>query len=261
MNRFLAIGVMFVIAVACSSSARAQATPWRGGVWGSGAAAIPSSSFGALPGTVICLEEGSVLESDGGGVFAFGGEVGWREPGAMLELSARIGVGVATSTFAHEERIGRARDALGNTTDIVVEYGSQIDRIELRVEPNARFHVARPIVLSTGAVVALPLRVTYDQRERLIAPAQATYRDGATERTLASGSLEDRSAWLGLTASVGVDIEVAGAVLLRPELGGVLALGSPVAGLEWRPHELRLGVALLFGAIGQSTPINAYPRE
>ncbi|HVK38207.1 MAG TPA: hypothetical protein VNA88_06745 [Candidatus Kapabacteria bacterium] len=248
-----------LLALAGGVPAHAQGTPWRYGAWVQGGLGVPTSDVRDLPGAPSCLREENRMEAANGGDFYAGGELGWRFADLPLEVSARLGIGLASSPFTAEESIGSASDPTGSRSDVVVEYRTAVERLELRLEPVVRWHAVSPLVVSGGLVAVLPLSTTFDQSERLIAPEQATYLDGATERAIAAGSL-DAAPWLGLVAGVGMEIP-AGTVLLRPEVGGVFALGSPVDGVDWRPHELRIGLAVIVGSTGESTPITPYLRE
>lgn len=247
--------VVILLMLAWASTARAQPTPWLWGAWATGSLAAPSERFDGVPGVGTCRSVESEFESDGGGMFGLGAEAGWREPGSVLELSVRLGLAFGSAAFVAEERAGLVATPSGALQDLLVGYRSTIDRTELRLEPVVRWHPMSPIHISAGIIGALPLSMKYDQRERLVAPQGATYLDGSGERVEGGGRL-DGSPWLGVTAGIGVDLDIGGRTLLRPELGGVLAVTRPVEAIDWKPHELRAGLSVLFGAIGrESTPV------
>ena len=250
-----------LVALLDARSAHAQRTPWRWGAWVSGALATPAASMRDLPGAPTCIDSASRLAPDGGGALALGGEIGWRAGGDdPLELSARVGLALGSTAFAAQERIGESIDGGGRLHSTIVEYRSVVDLVELRIEPRALWHPTGMLVVAVGPSLSLPLSVRYDQRERLVAPSQATYADGTAERAIATGTIDDAtSAWIGIGVSAGLEIEVARLLLVRPEIGGTLAVGSPLGDVDWHPHELRAGVAVLFGALEESTPIMPLP--
>jgi hypothetical protein len=254
-----------VIAALATSVAHAQETPWRWGVWGFGSLAVADADFSHVPGTTACVDGDARMEHTGGSALGVGIEGAWSRPGTSFEIAGRLGVALGTSTFARRQDIGQVLLPDGSTTRGITELRAVLDRTELRFEPQVRWRPATPLVLTAGIVGALPLAATYDQREVVVAPEQMMFFDesGETtqERTVESGRLEGIAPWVGLSAAIAIDLVVGEQVLVRPELGGVLALTSVVDEIGWNPHELRLGVAVVFGAIGSSTPIQDYPRE
>jgi hypothetical protein len=245
------------VTLLCAGRLDAQQTPWRGGVWASGALVSPAATFRQIPGTEICLEEGATLDPDGGRAFAFGGEGGWKEQGSPIELSMRVGIAFASTAFARQETVGRIAMNDGSLAPFIVEYRAEIDRVELRLEPIVRWSPIGPFSLSGGILAALPLAISYDQRELIAAPASAVYETGSAVRNESTGSLASAQPWTGATLSLAADL-AAGRVLLRPEIGIVVALGSPSPDVDVRPHELRAGIGVIFGALGESTPITPY---
>lgn len=255
-----AVALFLFSALACVGSANAQQTPWSWGVWTSGSLAMPSSDVREFPGAPSCLAESARLDNRSGSVFGAGGDAGYAVA-ADVALAARIGLTLATTTFSTQERIGSASDARGALNDVVAEYRSVIDATSIVVEPSIRWHPTRPLVLTVGLRFSQPISTTLDYREQLVAPSQATYADGSVERARVSRPLDEySSAWFGITLSAGMDIAVAKTVNLRPEIGGIIALSSPLRDGDWRPHELRAGVAIIVGTIGESTPIVPYAR-
>ena len=261
-NTRCALSIVLVAAlfVGAADRARAQQTPWSWSAWTSGSLAMPSSDVREFPEAPSCLADTARLDDRSGYALAVGGGVA-RSIARDLHVGARAGVAFSSTRFAARERIGRASDANGAVSDVIVEYRSDVDIVSLALEPVVQWRPTSPLMLSAGVLVSVPVSAVLDHREVLVAPSQATYGEGGTERALASGSLSQHArTWLGISASAGFDVELARRVWLRPEIGGVFALGSPLRNVSWRPHELRLGLTLVFGELGESTPIVPYER-
>lgn len=252
--------IPIVMLLMMSSASIAQDTPWRFGPMLGVSLATPSSNVRDLPDAPSCLDSNARLDEVTGLVFSFAGEMAWRDATTTdFELAARISIGIASTTFATRETIGQASDADGRLEDVIVAYQTDVQLTELRFEPIVRWYARPAIALSLGGVVAIPLSTSFEQSERLVAPLQATYGDGATTRSMASGPLDAYAqAWYGVTASISYDIAIAERVVVRPEFGGVLALTRPMGEVDWHPHEVRAGVGIIFGGVGTSTPISPY---
>ena len=252
-----------LFALACVDDVCAQETAWRYGPFVSGSLEMPASDVRELPGAPSCMREETRLDDVSGKVFEAGGDVAWRDAVVTdFEAALRISFVTASTRFSGRETIGAAADASGRLRDIVVEYQSDVARTELRFEPAIRWYPRERMMLSLGLLTAVPLSTTFDQRESLVEPAQATYGDGSNERAVATGPLSEyATTWSGITAGVGVDIRLAERVMLRPQLSAMLALGSPLRDVDWHPHEIRFGLGVVFGGLGESTPIDPFRKQ
>jgi hypothetical protein len=226
-----------------------------------------SSEFSQLPGVANCIGTlGAPTLFDGGSGGGFSGSaligltpVG-QEEGFLSHLGGELAVGYASSstTFEVDERIGQAIDPSGNIMPVFSRYTVDTKVSELRIEPMGRYYLGKlPLTLGFGARVGILMGATYEQKEEIASPSAATFEDGSKQRNNNSGDLAETSALqMGLKLGLAYDVMIAQTITLRPEISGMLSLTSPVQGITWNPHELRVGLAVLFTpALQQSTPL------
>jgi hypothetical protein len=245
----------------------ASSSPWQPlqfGLYVGGMAGAPSASFTSLPGLSTCLGDTSGFDGGSGGGFAVAAMAGLRPriSGDFLShVGAWLRVGFASTgtTFETTENIGPAIDRSGTVSDVIDSYTIKTTISELRLEPSVTYQVGVdvPLVVSLGAKLGLLMSSTYEQSEGVSSPAGATFADGSTQRNTNSGDLTETSGLLaGIDLGIGYDIWVGQTIVLRPEVSGMLALGSPVSGVTWSPHELRGGLSILYTPMAaHSTPL------
>lgn len=238
--------------------------PWQFGLYLGGLLNAPSASFTSLPGLSTCLGDTVGFDGGSGGGFALSAMAGLRPRiaegfGSHIGASLRIGFASTGTTFETTENIGPAIDRSGTVSDVIDSYTIKTTISELRIEPSVTYQVSvdAPLVVSLGAKLGLLMSSTYEQSESVTSPAGASFADGSTQRNTNSGDLTETSSMLaGISLGVGYDFWVTPTIILRPELSGMLALGSPVSGITWSPHELRGGISILYtGLAAHSTPL------
>lgn len=221
-----------------------------------GVLSAPTADFVEFPGVSNCIvpQGDTRFESGSGGGFSLCGVLALK-PAIGATLGSRVGgvlkVGLSTTstTFEADETIGSASDPAGTIHPVVSRYGITVRLSEMRVEPSASFwpSTSVPVLVSLGARLGYVFGGTYDHREDLVAPSGATFRDGSTVRNTGAGDItEVRTLQMGLSLGVAYDIPMSPTLSLRPEIGGLLGLQSPVNGVQWKANEVRLGVSLLY---------------
>jgi len=231
------------------------------GLYGGGVLSTPSASFTTFPGVLSCNME-SYTQGSGGG-FALAGVIALVPPhtdnfSGHLGGSLKAGIVSSTTTFEVDETLGMVSDQSGELHPAVSRYGIDASVMELRLEPTASYWLSKktPLVFSVGARLGVELGATYDYAERLVSPAGATF-NGSPERGAMSGDVAEKNAiQAGLLAGLGYDLPIGPTITLRPELTGVVSLTSPVKSVDWKAHELRLGLSVLYSLPkAQSSPL------
>ncbi|MBS1911187.1 MAG: outer membrane beta-barrel protein [Bacteroidetes bacterium] len=226
------------------------------GLHAGGVLMASSADFDSFPGVESCIgaQSPSRYSAGSGGGF---------EVAAMLALNPAMGsgfvshlggdlrVGFASSStgFGADEGIGQAANAAGEPVPVVAHYALTSRLSELRIEPAVAYWLSSevPLHLRLGLSMGYILGGTYDYKEQIASPGGATFGDGSTTRNAQSGDVTDlRKLQLGLTAGIGYEIGLGGALALRPELSALLGFQSPVNGLTWSPTEIRLGLSVLY---------------
>jgi hypothetical protein len=244
------------VAIAQQNGSEFTGSLWQFGLNGSGIAAVPSASFTELPGVVNCLGANSSAKftSGSGGGFSVAAIAGLvptvgQDFGSHIGYAVRLGYASSKTSFETQERVGQSIDPNGQVVTDIDTYTIDATLTSLRVEPMVTYQVGPtfPLLVELGVNLGLQMSGTYDQSEKISSPANARYIDGTTERNVSSGDLTDRS---GLTAGIslglGYDIHLSSEISLRPELSGLLGIGSPVSNVTWSPHEVRFGLSLLY---------------
>ncbi len=255
------MGMFAALLVAASGMATAQ-TPRGGGtalqvgLHAEGVLAAPTANFITFPGVQNCMSATGTAGFEGGtgGGFSVFGLLALRPtPGAgfasHLGGAVRVGFSSSSTRFTADEPIGSASDAFGNVVPVVDRYNITVKTGELRVEPSGNYRLSAevPLFVSLGARLSYLAGGTYEQYESIASPAGATFGDGSSERNRTAGDLtEVRALQVGMTFGIGYEIPLGPTFSLRPELSGLLALTSPVPGVDWSPHEVRFGLGVLY---------------
>lgn len=221
------------------------------GLYGGGLLSTPSVSFTNFPGVLSCNTE--TYNHGSGGGFAVAGVLSLVPPHTAsftghLGGTLKVGLVASTTTFEVDETLGMVSDQSGDLHPAVSRYGIDASVSELRLEPTASYWLSQktPLVFSVGARLGFELGATYDYAERLVSPAGATF-NGSAERGATNGDLEEKNAiQAGVLLGLGYDLSLSPTITLRPELTGVMSLTSPVKSVDWKAHEVRFGVSVLY---------------
>jgi hypothetical protein len=270
LTRTLLIALMLMPAIAAAQQRSGHAVQF--GVQANGLLGATSSEFSQLPSVANCigsLGAPTIFDGGSGGGFSASALIGLtpvgQEEGFLSHLGGELAVGFASTstTFEVDERIGQAIDPSGNILPVFSRYTVDTKVSELRLEPMARYYIGKlPLTLGIGAKLGFLMGATYDQQETIASPSAATFDDGTKVRNTTSGDLAETSAMqVGIKLGIAYDMMIGQTITLRPEIGGMLSLTSPVQGITWNPNELRLGLSILFTpALQQSTPLQQEGR-
>lgn len=232
------------------------------GVSGTGDLVANAASFGVFPGIVTC--QGDSVEYGGGASFGYSagltasilpsGIPGLPKFGGMVT----IGVRSHSGSFEAEEQIGQMLMPGDNLAPVISRYEIDASYMSVFVDPTL---ILRPstsgLLLLGGPTLAFPINATYEQREVLAEPGDATFIDGSRERSVGSGDIESPgSVLLGLQLGVAWEVQLSPLVSIRPTLIGSLGLSNNAQEVDWKSHAVRLGVSLLFApGISDSSPL------
>jgi hypothetical protein len=235
------------------------------GVHVGGELAPNSANFLTLPGVVTCQGDSILYGGATGGGFMAGGVVEFSPRGGSGGFVSHLGASLqllyssSSSTFETDERIGRSISPQGELSEVVSTYSIATNLTRIQIDPSVVYKVSDdvPLTIGLGPRLGLLAAATYDQKEEIGSPSDATYADGRAERNVRSGDIgETNGLLMGAGLSVGYDLTISPTIALRPELSAALGLNGPVADVDWKQHSLRLGVSLLFRATGRaSTPL------
>ncbi len=239
-----------------NASSEYQGMLWQVGGHVAGAAGVPSASFTELPGAPNCLGTSQDARFTGGSGSGFGvsAVVGLRPTigegfASHIGYALRVGYATSKTSFQVDESIGEAIDNTGRIMPVVGTLMLDATMSSVRIEPMVTYQVGPtfPLLLELGASLGMQIGGTFTQKEQLTSPSGARFTDGGRERNLGSGDIQDRSGMAaGISLGLAYDIPVGGTLSIRPEVAGLLALTSPVSGVDWSAHEVRFGLSVLY---------------
>ncbi|MEO5929727.1 MAG: outer membrane beta-barrel protein, partial [Candidatus Kapaibacterium sp.] len=184
-----------------------------------------------------------------------GAVVGLR-PGSSGGFTSHLGGTVrlvfssSSTKFEADEEIGQVSDAKGTIVPAISRYTVETKVTQVSLDPTVSYWIGQkfPLILSVGAHLGYVLGGTYSQGEKLVSPQGLTYKtEGTTERNQNSGDLQQVSKiGGGIVVGLGYDLQVTPKLSIRPEVEGLLSLSGPVSGIDWKSHELHLGVSFMF---------------
>lgn len=262
-RRLIAAGL---IAVVAASGANAQQTKIGAGrsslsrlalgLHVAGVLTTSSADFDHFPGVLSCIggQAPSRFSAASGGGISIAAMLSLNPsmaPGFMSHLGGDLRVGIASvsTSFNADEVIGEAANAGGQPVPITTRYMLKTSLTEMRIEPSVAYWLSSevPLHLRLGLRLGYMLGGTYDYKEQIASPGGATFGDGSDTRNPQNGDIAGmRKLQFGVTAGVGYEIGLGGALAIRPELSALLGFQSPVSGLTWKPSEVRFGISLLY---------------
>lgn len=205
---------------------------------------IHAASFTQLPDVANCCPE--FQTTMGTGFFA---GLQYEQPfNKDLALHMRLHYGSYGVDFSQTESKPVAL-ADGSTTNATIRHDLNGSFGQISVEPLLAYHVSPEFMVRGGLTAGYVFSATYDQKEVLETPANATFVGGSRMRNASSGDIKNASS-VAVGITVGASYELAlnadRTIFLTPE---VLFTYSPipvVSGLSWNAHQIRAGLALSF---------------
>jgi len=205
---------------------------------------IHSASFTQLPDVANCCPE--FTTTIGTGYFL---GLQYEQPfNKDLALHLRMHYGSYGVNFSQPETKPVAL-ANGSTSNATIRHDLNANFAQISIEPLLAYHVSPEFMVRGGVTAGYVLSATYDQKEVLESPSNATFVGGSRMRNASSGDITDASS-IALGITIGASYELAlnadRTIFLTPE---VLFTYSPipvVSGVSWNAHQIRAGLALSF---------------
>lgn len=240
-----AIALLFsATTIAVAQTPNDPSTKPRIGVFFNYGIGLHTASFTQLPGVANCCPE--FTTTMGTGWFA---GLQYESPfDKTLSLHMRLHYGSYGVNFSQTETKPVAL-ADGSTSTATLRHDLSANFGQISIEPLLAYRMSDAFTLRGGITAGYIFSASYDQKEVLETPANATFVGGSRQRNAANGDIKDASkVAVGLT--VGASYELAlntnKTVFLTPE---VLFTFNPipvVSGLSWNAHQIRAGLALSF---------------
>ncbi|CAN5399246.1 hypothetical protein BH10BAC6_BH10BAC6_07200 [soil metagenome] len=241
----LAAALFFVVAAtAFAQGPNNQLMRPRIGLFFDYAVGVHAASFKQLPDVANCCPE--FKTTLGSGFFA---GLQYEQPfNKDLALHFRLHYGSFGVDFSQLESKPVAL-ADGSTTSATIRHDLNGSFGQISVEPLLAYRVSPEFMVRGGLTAGYVFSATYDQKEVLQTPLNATFAGGTRVRNASSGDIKNASA-VAVGITIGASYELAlnsdRTIFLTPE---VLFTYSPipvVSGLSWNAHQIRAGLALSF---------------
>jgi len=215
----------------------------RIGLFGNYAYGMHSASFDKLPSVSNCCPE---FTSTSGSGFFLGAQ--FQSPLSddfALALRAHYGTyGVDfTTTETKPILIG------DQPTEALIRHDLRADFTQVSIEPLLVYRATRSLNFLGGLTLGFVLDGTYDQKETLEQPSQATFTGGSKIRNALVGDIPELSSIaLGITLGVSYDLAINAdrTLFLSPEVLFTFSPTGVAKDVSWNIHQLRAGLAVNF---------------
>ena len=244
-NTLALLLLLTVGAVTMSAQITMEAPPSRLGLFGNVDLTINTGGFSALPEVPSCCTE-----------YGSSTEIGWLAGLTYIKpfdtewsLHLRLHYWQYGAAFSETETQPIV-DVSGNPDQATLRYDLNGSFSQISVEPLVGYAVVPDLHLLGGLTAGYIFSATYDQKETLVTPEDATFnRTQSRERNVLSGDIPNASViGLGLTfgASYDLPLNEDRTVFLSPEILFTVTPLSQVSGVSWTAQHVRAGLALSF---------------
>lgn len=246
MNKPLALALTLSMLVGTATAQMTAETPSaRLGLFGNVDLTLNTGGFSALPEVPSCCTEyGSSME------------IGWLAGITYIKpfdtkwsMHLRLHYWQYGAAFSETETLPVV-DVSGDPDQATLRYDLNGSFTQISIEPLAGYTVSPDLHLLGGLTAGYIFTATYDQKETLVTPTDATFNGTQTrERNVLSGDIPDaRVLGLGLTfgASYDLPLNEDRTVFLSPEILFTVTPLSQVSGISWTAQHVRAGLALSF---------------
>jgi outer membrane protein OmpA-like peptidoglycan-associated protein len=259
MNRLfltLACSALLTNALAAQTLTQLFERP-RVGVFANVSYDLHSASFTQLPGVPNCCPE----FTGGTGLGFFGGltYVAPLDRDLFLDLRAHYAsYGVDMS----ETQTLPVMLSTGTETNATIAYDLSASFAQIGIEPMVGYRVTPEIALRGGIMAGFVLGGTFDQKETLVDPPNATFETGQrTRNVVTDADIENVASFaFGITvgASYDLPLNTDGTMFLSPEVLLTYRPLNLVSDVDWKVMHLRAGLALTFIPPDVSDSLDAY---
>lgn len=225
--------------VCVESSAQEQP---RVGLFGNYTFDMQTASFGALPGVPNCCPE----FTGGTGSGVFGGLTYLSPIETNLFMDIRLHYGGFSGTMTSRQTLPVVT-ATGTTTNAEIEHSLTSSFTQIGVEPLLGYRLTRDLAIRGGILAAYRISSTFEQRETMLQPTNATFETGRRTRNEARGDLPFVSS-VGLSFTVGASYDLPlnadRTMFISPEVYYTFSPFSVVENVSWTISHLRAGIAV-----------------
>ncbi len=241
MKRYL-IALFAIVFGQFVASAQSAPDKARIGLFGNYSVDLHSASFTQLPGVPNCCPE--FTGGTGSGFFAGITYMTPMSPSLWLDL--RLHYAGYSATLTETDNIPVVTNT-GSTANATVQYDLQGTFSQISVEPMLGYRLTPDFLLRGGILAGFVLGGTYNQKETLVEPTNATFESGQRTRNVSSGDIPKlNSLALGITVGASYDLALNSArtLFLSPEVLFTYRPLSVVSDIDWKISHLRFGLAL-----------------
>lgn len=240
----IVIGVVLA-APLVTAQGNALADKPRIGAFGNVSYDLYGASFSQLPGVPNCCPE----FTGGSGIGFFGGIIYIAPIDAtwLLDLRGHYG-GYSVDMKATQTLPTVLGD--GTTTNAEIQHDLTGSFAQISIEPLLGYRITPELSLRAGIMAGYRVTATFDQKETLVQPANATFEGGLrTRNTVSDKDIPNVNAFaLGLTigASYDLPLNTDRTMFLSPELLLTLSPFDIVKDVSWKVQHIRFGLAVTF---------------
>ncbi|MCX6140076.1 MAG: OmpA family protein, partial [Candidatus Kapabacteria bacterium] len=243
----IAAAIFFaIIFVAPSVYAQGVATTDkpRIGAFGNVSYDLYGASFSQLPGVPNCCPE----FTGGSGIGFFAGIIYIAPINAtwLLDLRGHYG-GYSVDMKATQTLPTVLGD--GTTTNAQIQHDLSGSFAQISIEPLVGYRITPDLSLRAGIMAGYRVTATYEQKETLVQPTNATFETGLRTRNVDNGNIPNVNALaLGLTvgASYDLPLNTDRTMFLSPELLLTVSPFDIVKDVSWKVQHIRFGLAVTF---------------
>ena len=239
------IALLAIVAGSINVSAQeAQVAPARLGLFVNVDAALSGGSFPGLPSLANCCPEFTSASDIG-----FLAGLTYIKPlDAALTLHIRMHYWSFGAPFS-EQQLLPVIDINGDPSTSTVQHDLTASFKQISVEPLIGYALAENFSALGGITAGYVLAAAFDQKETLVAPADAVFENGRRERNVLDGDIPNASA-LGFGITLGASYDLAlnsdKTIYLSPEILATLSPFDVVQNVSWKIQHIRAGFALSF---------------
>lgn len=213
---------------------------------------IHSANFAKLPGVPNCCQN---FESGTGSGVSFGGLLGIPFS-SLFWLDLRLGYSSRNAILTSQQTTTIITG--GNTTEGAFEHQIDATLATVGLMPMISYRPFGGFNLKLGVDGGYLLTKEYAQKEQLVKPeSSGTFENGKRTRNEYSGEIPDASSILILGVggiSYEIPLNASGTVNLSPEVMYEYAFTPVVKGVDWSPHQIRMGASLTFSSYPTKEP-------
>lgn len=242
MKHFL---VRLAICVLSATGLVAQSGTWdqqRVGLFGNYTFDMHAASFSALPGVPNCCPE----FTGGTGSGIFGGLTYLTPIDPNIFVDVRLHYGGFSGTMTSRQKlpviIGNGSLAMAE-----IEHTMTSSFTQIGIEPMVGYRLTPELSLRAGLLAAYRISSTFEQKETMLQPTNATFETGRRIRNETRGDLPFVST-IGMSFTVGASYDLPlnanRTMFLSPEVYYTFAPFSIVENLSWTISHVRAGFSL-----------------